>query len=260
MPAVEPETPARAAAFFDFDKTLLHGDAGVIFGWALLDWMWEQAVRFPLGSTERRRYERHVQLNAAKIIAKGAAWRSLNVLGLLKRSRMIELSYTFLEGFSAEEMSREMERAWNERIQERLYPRMREVLQEHRKAGRRIVIVTTGLQELIQHSKKVLGEDIEVIGVKMQLSEDGHYLGRVVGPLYGVHKAAAVRDYAEQNGIDLKESYAYSDHFSDAAFLAAVGHPVAVNPTLRLQMHARKKGWDVLWVMPPERQAPPSGG
>lgn len=256
MSAAEPEAPPRAAAFFDFDKTLLHGDAGVIFGWALLDWMRQQAVRFPVGSPERRRYDRYVQLNAAKIIAKGAAWRSLNVLGLLKRSRMIELSYTFLEGFSADEMSREMERVWNERIQERLYPRMREVLQEHRKAGRRIVIVTTGLQELIQHSKRVLGEDIEVIGVRMQLSEDGHYLGRVVGPLYGEHKALAVREYAQRNGIDLKESYAYSDHVSDLAFLAAVGHPVAVNPSLRLQMQARKRGWEVIWVLPPSR----SGG
>jgi HAD superfamily hydrolase (TIGR01490 family) len=243
--------PPRAAAFFDFDKTLLHGDAGVIFGWALLDWMWEQAARFPMGSAERRRYERSVQLNAARIIAKGAAWRSLNVIGLLKRSRMVELSYTFLEGFAADEMSREMEKAWNERIQERLYPRMREVLTEHRKAGRRIVIVTTGLQELVGHAKKVLGEDIEVMGVKMQLSEDGHYLGRVVGPLYGEHKAAAVREWAAKNGVDLAESYAYSDHVSDVAFLAAVGHPVCVNPTLRLQMHARKKGWPVLWVMPP---------
>ncbi len=253
MPAEEVAAPARAAAFFDFDKTLLHGDAGVIFGWALLDWMWQQAVRFPVGSPERRRYERHVQMNAAKIIAKGAAWRSLNVLGLLKRSRMVELSYTFLEGFSAEEMSREMERVWNERLQERLFPRMREVLAEHRKAGRRIVIVTTGLQELVQNARRALGEDLEVIGVKMRLSEDGHYLGRVDGPLYGVHKAASVRAYAAQNGIDLQASYAYSDHYSDVAFLATVGHPVAVNPTLRLQMHARKKGWDVMWVMPPSR-------
>lgn len=243
--------PPRAAAFFDFDKTLLHGDAGVIFGWALLDYMWKQAARFPLESPERKAYERYVRGNAAKIIAKGAAWRSLNVIGLLKRSRMVELSYTFLEGFQADEISREMARIWHERIEQRLYPKMREVLDAHRKAGRRIVIVTTGLQELVEHSKKVLGEDIEVIGVKMQLSDDGHYLGRVVGPLYGEHKATAVRDWAARHGVDLGQSYAYSDHFSDVAFLASVGHPVCVNPTLRLQVHARKKGWDVLWVMPP---------
>jgi HAD superfamily hydrolase (TIGR01490 family) len=248
---VSPPGPPRSAAFFDFDKTLLHGDAGVIFGWALLDWMWKQAAKFPLGSAERRKYERGVQLNAARIIAKGAAMRTLNVVGILKRSRMVELSYEFLEGFAADEMSREMARAWHERIEARLYPKMREVLDDHRKAGRRIVIVTTGLQELIEHARSVLGEDIEVIGARMQVSPDGHYLGRVVGPLYGVHKAQAVRAWAQANGVDLTESYAYSDHFSDVAFLEAVGHPIAVNPTLRLQMHARKKGWNVLWVMPP---------
>ncbi len=38
------------------------------------------------------------------------------------------------------------------------------------------------------------------------------------------------RELAEQDGIDLSESYAYSDSESDLPMLRAVGHPVAVNP------------------------------
>ena len=246
--------PPRVAAFFDFDRTLLHGDAGVIFGWSLIEWGYEQGKRFPMGSRELRDHNLEITWNAAQTIAKGSAYKALNALGILKRSKLVELTYTFLEGFPATEMSGQMERVWNERLRERLYPRMMEILDEHRKAGHRIVIVSTGMRELIEHSRKALGEDVEVIGVEMRVRE-GRYNGEVEGPLYGVHKARAVRDYAKKNGIDLASSYAYSDHYSDAAFLAAVGHPVCVNPAMRLRLLAKKRGWGVMHVLPPAQFA-----
>lgn len=242
------------AAFFDFDHTLLDADAGVIFGFALIDWSIQQSAH-PMGSPERRAHERAVRAQAAKTIAKGAAYRSLNAIGLLKRSELIARTYTFLQGLPAAEMSKEMKRVWAERLHERVYPKMKEVLDAHRKAGRRIVIVTTGMRELVEQSKSVLGNDIDVIGVEMQLDDQGRYDGTVLGPLYGVHKARAVREYARRHGVDLGASYAYSDHFSDAAFLETVGHPVCVNPDLRLRLHARKKGWPVLNVLPGPRNA-----
>jgi phosphoserine phosphatase len=51
---------------------------------------------------------------------------------------------------------------------------------------------------------------------------------------------------AEREGIDLSESYAYSDSESDLPMLRAVGHPVAVNPDGPLARVARQEGWDVL--------------
>lgn len=243
-----PAAGPRSAAFFDFDKTLLHGDAGVIFGWTLADYGYSLGNDLP--PDERKRHDRQVSAQIARTLGKGALYRSLNAVGVLKRSRLIELTYRFLEGFPAAEMSARMERVWNEKLQERLYPEMVDILDRHRKEGRRIVIVTTGLRELVEHSRKALGEDVEVIGVEMRALE-GRWLGQVEGPLYGVHKAAAVAEYAKKHDIDLAESYAYSDHYSDAAFLATVGHPVAVNPSLRLQLLARRKGWEVKWVLPP---------
>ena len=51
---------------------------------------------------------------------------------------------------------------------------------------------------------------------------------------------------AKQHGIDLAESWAYSDSFSDYAMLAVVGHPTACNPDLRLRSMARSYDWPVL--------------
>ena len=245
-PAGDATPPRLAAAFFDFDHTLLDGDAGVIFGWTLAEWGYSKGVH--LQGKERRRHVVATTAHVAATVGKGVVYRSLNAVGLLKRSRLLELTYAFMKDLPAEEMSRRMERVWNERLERRLYPEMKRVLAEHREAGRRIVIVTTGLRELVEHSKKALGADIDVIGVEMH-AKDGVWLGSVEGPLYGVQKAEAVRQWALDHGIDLAQSWAYSDHYSDAAFLALAGHPVVVNPTMRMRMHARKKGWPVLSVV-----------
>lgn len=248
--ATPPKSP-QGAAFFDFDHTLLHGDAGVIFGWTLAEWSFERGRHLP--EEERRRHNAAVSAHLARTIGRGAVYRTLNAVGILKRSKLIELTYGFLQGLPAAEMSQRMEKVWNEKLHDLLYPRMRKVLEDHRKAGRRIVIVTTGMAELVSQSRRALGEDIDIIGTTMRAT-DGIWDGRVDGPLYGVHKAQSVVEWADKNAVDLRESYAYSDHFSDLAFLNAVGHPVAVNPDLRLRLHARKKGWPVLNVLPGPRR------
>lgn len=253
VPAVKVEELPRqpmAAAFFDFDHTLLHGDAGVIFARTLLEWGFERGSN--LKGPERRKHYVATSAQIAGNVGKGMFYRSLNAVGIMKRSELIERLYRMLKDMPAEEMGRRMERAWSQRIRQRLYPDMVKLLNEHRAAGRRIVIVTTGMRELVLHAKKALGEDIEVMGVEMH-AKDGIWLGSVEGPLYGVHKADAVRAWAFQHHVDLAQSYAYSDHYSDAAFLALVGHPVAVNPDFRLRLLARKRGWQTMNVLPPHR-------
>ena len=49
-----------------------------------------------------------------------------------------------------------------------------------------------------------------------------------------------------REGIDLSESYAYSDSESDLPMLRAVGHPVAVNPDSALEKVARAEGWRIM--------------
>ena len=45
-------------------------------------------------------------------------------------------------------------------------------------------------------------------------------------------------DYATTRGVDLAESYAYSDSVTDVPMLSVVGHPVAVNPDKDLAREA----------------------
>jgi hypothetical protein len=51
---------------------------------------------------------------------------------------------------------------------------------------------------------------------------------------------------AAERGIDLAESYAYSDSATDEPMLRIVGHPNAVNPDRELARIAALEGWPVL--------------
>jgi putative phosphoserine phosphatase/1-acylglycerol-3-phosphate O-acyltransferase len=75
---------------------------------------------------------------------------------------------------------------------------------------------------------------------------DGRYTGGLDGEfVWGRGKLAAVRRWAAAHDVDLAESWAYSDSVFDAPLLSAVGHPVAVNPDLRLQALAFVRRWPV---------------
>jgi HAD superfamily hydrolase (TIGR01490 family) len=124
----------------------------------------------------------------------------------------------------------------------------REVLHEayaHQDAGRKAYIVTAASQELADVLAHVLVLD-GGIGMRSEV-RDGVYTGRPAGPFtYREGKAEAIRELAAREGIDLAESFAYSDSESDLPMMRAVGHPVAVNPDRALERVAREEGWRIM--------------
>jgi len=114
----------------------------------------------------------------------------------------------------------------------------------HRAQGHRVYIVSTALQEIVDAIVADLALDggigtvCEVVG--------GRYTGRALRPLHGKAKAAALRELAARDALDLLVSTAYSDSHSDLPFLEAVGHPVAVNPDRALRKVALARDWPIL--------------
>ena len=75
----------------------------------------------------------------------------------------------------------------------------------------------------------------------------------------GPGKVKAMREVAEQDGIDLEGSYAYTDSFTDMPMLELVGNPVAVNPDRELREAAEENDWPILEFQRPvslERKIP----
>ena len=120
------------------------------------------------------------------------------------------------------------------------------LIEEHREAGRPVVLATTTPEHLIRPFAERLGIDA-VIATRYEVGEDGRFTGRNEGHfVWSMGKIAAVREWAEEEGIDLEESFAYSDSIYDAPLLKAVGNPGAVNPDPRLQALAVAARWPVL--------------
>jgi HAD superfamily hydrolase (TIGR01490 family) len=75
----------------------------------------------------------------------------------------------------------------------------------------------------------------------------GRWTGEISGEaMCGAAKARAMERIAQEEGIDLRRSYAYGDRWSDRQMLEAVGHPAAVNPSAMLGRLARRRGWTTL--------------
>lgn len=83
------------------------------------------------------------------------------------------------------------------------------------------------------------------LGTKAEII-DGVYTGKMNGLLlHGNQKAVAIKELANAQGIDLKNSFAYSDSHNDFPLLTAVGNPAAINPDTLLQIRAIRENWPI---------------
>jgi HAD superfamily hydrolase (TIGR01490 family) len=217
---------SRAAAFFDLDKTLMAGSSGMQFARVatrhgvvgrrqLASWAVEH-LRYRLrGTTDERTNE---VLRAARELIADIPARSV------------------------ERMNPEVMAA----ILPRVYPQMLDEVYAHQDAGRATFIVSAAGNGVVEPLAAVLGMD-GGIGTSYEIGEEGTFTGRLDGPfVYGPGKVEAMEAFAAEHGIDLAESFAYSDSVSDLPMLRAVGHPVVVNPDPPLAELAREEGWQTM--------------
>src|ERR671917_620806 len=125
-----------------------------------------------------------------------------------------------------------------------VYAEAADLIEEHRAAGREIVIVSSSGAEMVEPIGEMLGAD-RVVATRM-VTVEGRYTGEIEFYAYGENKAAAMRELAAGGGYDLADCYAYSDSITDLPMLSAVGHPTAVNPDRGLRKAALEHGWPVL--------------
>jgi HAD superfamily hydrolase (TIGR01490 family) len=215
----------KGAAFFDLDKTLMEGSSALHFGRAA----------YKNGMLSRRQLAKDAWANI-KFRLQGSndadtdALRQ-RILDSLAGQRVVDLQRLGPDVLGG--------------ILPLVYREMLAEAYVHQDAGRPVYIVTAASQELAELLAAVLVFD-GGIGMRSEV-RDGHYTGRPDGPFtYREGKAQAIRELADREGIDLAQSYAYSDSESDLPMLRAVGHPVAVNPDRALEKIARDEGWRVM--------------
>jgi HAD superfamily hydrolase (TIGR01490 family) len=215
----------RGAAFFDLDKTLIEGSSAIHFGRAA----------YRAGVMSRRQLVRDLWANV-KFRLEGSTDEGTEalrdrVLNAIAGQRVVDLARLTPDVLAG--------------LLPRAYPEMLREAWAHQDAGRPAYIVTAASQEMADMMAHVLIFD-GGIGMRSEI-EEGRYTGRLDGPFtYREGKARAMREMAEREGIDLAESYAYSDSESDLPMLRTVGNPVAVNPDPELRRVAREEGWRII--------------
>ena len=156
-----------------------------------------------------------------------------------------EIFYRSYEGASEDRLVTLAEELFEDVIEPNIYPRAKDLVDESRRAGVRQVLISGALDFTLRPLARYLGVD-ELIANQLEF-DGGYATGKLAKPFVaGATKAEIMRQYAKKHGLDLAESWAYSDSFSDYPMLAVVGHPTAVNPDLRLRSIARSYDWPVL--------------
>jgi HAD superfamily hydrolase (TIGR01490 family) len=163
----------------------------------------------------------------------------------LSRKWFNEIFYRSYAGASEDRLVVLAEELFEDVIKPNIYPRARDLIEDSRRAGVRQVLVSGALDFTMRPLARYLGVD-DLIANRLEFV-DNYATGKLKKPFVaGATKADIMRAYAREHGIDLAESWAYSDSFSDYAMLAVVGHPTACNPDLRLRSLARSYDWPVL--------------
>jgi HAD superfamily hydrolase (TIGR01490 family) len=221
------------AAFFDLDKTVIAKASMVAFGRpflaeglisrrTVLRGLYGQLVYMHLGASEEK----------------------------LVRMRESVLSLT--KGWDQARVRAIVRETLEEVVEPIIYAEAMELIEEHKAAGRRVFIVSASPEEIVEPLAEFLGVD-EAIASRARVDEEGRYTGEMERYAYGPFKADVMREIAAAEGIDLAESYAYSDSYTDAPMLEVVGHPVAVNPDRVLLKLAREREWEVRTFAHPVR-------
>ncbi|MGN6607935.1 MAG: HAD family hydrolase [Jatrophihabitans sp.] len=226
----DPVPPARpevdgAAAFFDVDNTMMVGASIYHFarGMAARDlFTWRDLARFTARQVRLRVQGEHPDD--------------------LQKSR--ESALAFVAGKQVAEIVSLGEEIYDEEMADRIWAGTHALARGHLEDGRRVWLVTATPVELAT----IIADRLGLTGAlgTVAESEDGVYTGRLVGTvLHGEAKAAAVRELAAREGLDLAHCWAYSDSINDLPLLSLVGHPVAVNPDSALRAEAREREWEI---------------
>jgi phosphoserine phosphatase len=124
----------------------------------------------------------------------------------------------------------------------------------HARQGHAIVLISGTLEPLALTAAKLLEAGLQLLGVVVQIrvcatrleEVQGRWTGKIVGKaMFGEAKAHAVKQVAQEMQLDLTKCWAYGDTVQDRWMLAAVGHPVVVNPSRKLERASQLCGWPV---------------
>ena len=214
-------------ALFDLDHTLLPIDSDYAWGQFTIELGWTDPASFA-----RRNDEFYAQYQAG-------------TLDIHAYVRFATEAFR-LRGPAAAEAARR--RFMQEVIEPAIRTPALDLIERHRQAGDRLVVITATNEFVTRPIVQRLGVD-ELIAVQLARDTNGWYSGEIEGiPSMREGKVQRMTHWLLEQGLDWNgiEATFYSDSTNDLPLLTRVQHPVATNPDARLREHAQALGWPIL--------------
>jgi HAD superfamily hydrolase (TIGR01490 family) len=214
---------SQAAAFFDMDKTVLAVNSGTL-------WL--------------RHLVTHREITAFEL-ARATWWLALYQLALVDGEFVFAEAAGSVKGQREVDMRRTCDRWFAEKVAPHITAGACDKVAEHRARGDLLAVLSSSSP----YASEPLGAHLDIPHVLCTRLEvkDGIFTGAVAGSVcFGRGKVRVAEEFAREHDVDLSASWFYTDSYSDLPMLERVGHPVAVNPDLRLRRCARARGWPTL--------------
>ena len=221
------------AAFFDLDKTVIAKASMAAFGRPLYR-----------GGLINRRLIARALVSQIIYLHLGASEQKL--------ARMRESILTLTLGWDQQQIREIVRESLEDTVEPIIYAEALDLIEAHRAAGHKVYLVSASPEVIVAPLAEHLGVD-GAIASRPVVDENGRYTGEMEFYAYGPFKAQAIEELALREGLDLAESSAYSDSYTDIPMLEVVGHPVAVNPDRVLAKVAREREWEVMQFTKPVR-------
>lgn len=216
-----PDGP-QVGAFFDFDGTLMAGFSATEF-------LKEQVKRGAI--------------SVADLVETFATIGSFS-LGNIGFSGLMTASARLLKGIPELSYYEFGEEVYEKQIAALIYPESRALVSAHLDKGHTVAIVSSATPYQIAPAARDL--DIEHVMCSRLEVRDGEFTGDIVRPLcWGRGKVTAAESLAAQHGVDLDQSFFYTDSDDDLALLERVGNPQPLNPNTRLVEISERRGWPI---------------
>ena len=217
----------KSAVFFDIDHTLLNGETQKLLAIYL----------FKKGKL------------SLFFVLKTLLWYLLYKLGITANKDSVEAGtktyYQALKGWPVRDFEDLIADFFEQELKPRIFKQARAIIQKHQQQELNIVLLSGSMEFLAKLFAKEL--DIKYYRANRIEQINGIFTGRVEEPfVWGQSKIDAAKKLALDNNWSLKDSYVYTDHFSDIPLLEIVGHPNVVNPKRELISEANKRNWPIL--------------
>ena len=218
------EIDSRVAAFFDLDRTLLDMNSSTL-------WAKHELLK---RSISLRKFGRVL------------LWNALYHLSVIDIETAYKEALAHYRGRPYDDLEEETRRWFARDVAHHLRPGAGRALREHRAEGHQLVLLTSASAFAARAARDTWELD-DFLSNDFLTDDRGNLDGTFIAPLcYGAGKVQRARAWAKEREVDLRQSYFYTDSYSDAPMLRQVGKPRVVSPDPRLSREARQRGWPIL--------------